>query len=411
MHHFLSLLLLSFFTTGSAFASFDSYPDTTQDVGSTFVTHFDTYPETVQDVCSTCVTQFENLYFNPKSSAFLTLGENIDLDKSIYLEDKRGYIWKNRNRETFPSKREQKTFGSSLIVLESNSTPNHSNHYFHFLEHLLALWTFGGEENREQIDLFLLASNGSTPPKNWKGTNDITYHLIKAAFPNAEILAWKEFMAVSPEHLIRFETALVSDRSMEIFKTEPYRTDRMLGSYFQSLTKESLDHLATCVYDYFQTEITPTDELVVTYIPRFEKRWLQPECEEQLLAQIRELPNVRLQVIDLAAIPFEEQIQVIANTDVLLGVHGNGFSNVLFLPSHATVIELFPEKSFRVEYRILAKARELAYWGWIDQRGWMGDRAVERTGCFGVVRHIYGTVKVEVDPIVSVIRQIKKPAL
>jgi hypothetical protein len=161
-----------------------------------------------------------------------------------------------------------------------------------------------------------------------------------------------------------------------------------------------MDRFAEAVQSYAKGQKKSSKNLVVTYVLRNEPRRLDPAQENELLEKIRQIPSIDLQIVDFAKLSFPEQVQIAANTDILLGVHGNGMSHTLFLPQGAALIEIFPENTFRVEYWIFAKIRKLDYFGWVPGRGWLED---EKKKAFG------GTVdipvkNVDIDAIVSVIK-------
>lgn len=360
---------------------------------------------TTQKILPTGFSYFENLYFHPAKRMFYTIGNEINLEKAIYTVEKRGFVWEKYKRPPF-SLRERavkRMPGTSVIVFERTCTSGHVGHYFHFLEHLLGIWNFGGEERKEDVKLVLLAFHGEEEtPKNWKGPNEVTAHLIRALFPHAEVKVWADFVQGNREDLC-FEKVITSDRAMEFRKQEPYGTDRMLGGYFQSLSKESSEGMVDVVHAYAGVKKRESKKKLVTYVKRSFPRRLVPEMEEKLLARIRELRGVELRVVDFAEMNFQEQIRAVANTDVLLGVHGNGLSHTLFLPKGATLIELFPSHSFRVEYRIFAKLRGVNYYGLTTGEGWIGDSTAERVGWFGEIN--YPIEKLDIDAIISVIKE------
>lgn len=53
-------------------------------------------------------------------------------------------------------------------------------------------------------------------------------------------------------------------------------------------------------------------------------------------------PKAVVSVVDLGAMSLEEQLQLINQTDLLIGMHGAGMTHALFLPEGARVIEFFP---------------------------------------------------------------------
>jgi len=367
--------------------------------------------QTTQQILPPCYGYFENLYFDAARTTFFTLGKKADLSKAIFTHEKRKCSW--RNFAFMPFKLCSKAFdpisGLTAIAFERKSTPLHSRHYFHFLEHVIGLWNFGGESKREDVKLFLFAGNGEMePPENWKGANEITLHLVKALFPQAQIKLWGDFVNESQKG-VRFEKVITSDRCMEYLKKEPYYTERMLGEYYRYLTPASLDRMALAVHTYCGVNRIKNDKLIVTYVPRPEPRCLTPIIEKQLLEKIEQLPNVELRVVDFACLNFKDQVNAVANTDVLLGVHGNGLSHTLFLPKGSTLIELFPKDCLRVEYRIFAQIRELNYFGMISGRGWIDDETAETLGVFGEHQAVVNDI--DVDSIVSVIHNCLKSTI
>jgi hypothetical protein len=368
-------------------------------------------PFTKQEILPTGFGYFENLYFDNPSRTFLAFGDHtLDVRKAIYSYERRGYTCENIKypRSSFSKGvlKDPLFFvpGTTIIIFERQRTPNHFYHFFHCLEHMVGIWCFGGEKFRDEVNLFLIAGNGDLSLKKATEENNISTHLIKAFFPNAEIKLWKDFINESRDKLLCFERVLSSDRCMEHTKQEPYKTDRMLGGYFQQLTKEKLDSLALAVQTYAEVEQAQIEKMVVTYIVRgTTKRNLSSICEKELLDRIGRLPNVELKAVDFAKLSFKEQVNIAANSDVLLGLHGNGLSHILFLPTNATVIEIFPKDTFRAEYRILAKARGFNYFGLIEGRGLITDEIVEKYGVFGKTVDI-SVNSVDVDKVIMLLQ-------
>lgn len=66
------------------------------------------------------------------------------------------------------------------------------------------------------------------------------------------------------------------------------------------------------------------------------------------------------------AVPFVSQLHIVANTDILVGIHGAGLTHSLFLPSWAAVFELYHCED-RGCYSDLARLRGLKYATWEDE--------------------------------------------
>jgi len=62
-------------------------------------------------------------------------------------------------------------------------------------------------------------------------------------------------------------------------------------------------------------------------------------------------------------VPFQEQLETIRNTDILVGIHGAGFTHLLFLPDWAHVLELYNCEDPGC-YKDLARLRGVGYSTW-----------------------------------------------
>jgi hypothetical protein len=66
-------------------------------------------------------------------------------------------------------------------------------------------------------------------------------------------------------------------------------------------------------------------------------------------------------VSTMATLSFEEQVQLMAGTGLLIAPHGAHLQNIMFLPAHAAVIELWPFLMKKSTYRHLATQLDLHY--------------------------------------------------
>lgn len=361
-------------------------------------------PRTEQHILPDCFAHLEHLYFETNTQTFFTIGKKIKPTKGINLVEERGYLFKQYENHPPTNQVPVQVSGTTVFILEKQGTPDHFVHFFHFLEHLVGLWNFGGEKYREDVKRFVFAGNGIKNVEGWQGANQVNYHLVRALFPHAKIQTWKDFLEDYPNETLHFERVLTSDRAMEKYKKEPYYTARLLGGHFTHFTKPSLDHLASSVWEYCGAKRNPSHRKQITFVKREHSRRLTADCQQQLLSRIQALPQFLLKIVDLAALSFKEQVQLIANTDILLGVHGNGLSHALFLPEGGSLIEIFPPSSFRVEYRILTQARKLNYFGWMPPIGWLTDANAEKLGSYGEVW--VEELETDVDAIMALLESL-----
>lgn len=93
--------------------------------------------------------------------------------------------------------------------------------------------------------------------------------------------------------------------------------------------------------------------------------------EDELLTAIKGVvpEGDRVDGLQLDALPMKEQLQIISNTDVLLGMHGAGLSHTLFLSPHAALLEFYPTywPQANKHFRSFASWRRLHYQSWQNQ--------------------------------------------
>lgn len=107
-------------------------------------------------------------------------------------------------------------------------------------------------------------------------------------------------------------------------------------------------------YDIKDKPGYPTRPLVLTFIDRREKRSLVDK--EAYINHLKILyPDVEINLVNFASLPFAEQLRTIRNTDILAGVHGAGLTHGIFLQPSSTMVEILPRDFNHKGFRNLAK--------------------------------------------------------
>lgn len=344
---------------------------------------------------------FENLYFDVQTSTFFGLGKNVIPEKAIALKGNRGYQFQMADFLPNGNQKPVLLQGTTLFLFESSYTDFYLRHFFHLLEHIVGIWSFYGDEYREDVKLIVFAADGHWRG-DWKGPNSINQHLMKALFPNAIVKTWSEFLEDYKRQCLMMERVFTSDREITFSSPICGKINKMLGEALPYLNVESLDRMSAHVNAYAKTARQRSSSLRVTMIRRTPPRTLSRKLERRLVNGIKALPGVDLKVVDFATISFQEQINIVGNTDVLLGVHGNGLSHILFLPPGASVIEIFPKDSLQIDYRLYANARELDYCGIIANIGILEDEKAYNTGPYGDSNTMI--TELDIDLVLSKIR-------
>lgn len=81
----------------------------------------------------------------------------------------------------------------------------------------------------------------------------------------------------------------------------------------------------------------------------------------------KNIPQANINAIQIDLMPIKEQIKLIYNTNVLVGVHGAGLAYALLLRSGSTVIELFPSSYKRSPN---PHFQQFAYWADVHYDRW-----------------------------------------
>jgi protein O-GlcNAc transferase len=73
---------------------------------------------------------------------------------------------------------------------------------------------------------------------------------------------------------------------------------------------------------------------------------------------------INLTRIDFGTIPFKEQMALVRQTDIFLGMHGAGMTHTLWLHEESVVVELFPKGWHQSTMRNISKWLGRAYLSW-----------------------------------------------
>ncbi|XP_066153392.1 EGF domain-specific O-linked N-acetylglucosamine transferase isoform X2 [Euwallacea fornicatus] len=89
--------------------------------------------------------------------------------------------------------------------------------------------------------------------------------------------------------------------------------------------------------------------------------------EKELLESVKDDESIEVKrVVYNRDISFKEQLEITANSDVLVGVHGAGLTHLLFLPDWAAVFEIYNCEDANC-YADLSRLRGLHYVTWRDK--------------------------------------------
>ncbi|XP_055851500.1 EGF domain-specific O-linked N-acetylglucosamine transferase [Episyrphus balteatus] len=104
----------------------------------------------------------------------------------------------------------------------------------------------------------------------------------------------------------------------------------------------------------------------ITFLSR-KTKYRQALNEDELIAEISGNRDYFVRRISFErGMSFSDQLQIIRNTDILIGMHGAGLTHLLFLPNWATIFELYNCEDPNC-YKDLARLRGVSYITWKDK--------------------------------------------
>lgn len=320
----------------------------------------------------------ENVLMTPRNGSIFT--ERLP-DQSIANHPLRFYKYLNKDLAGAP---EVFLDGLTLVFLEAPETKCFIKHYFHLLEHVVGSYACFASNPKEEVKNIFILSDGHYHLRPWRGPNQMNEHLLRAIFPSATVWTPSDLVRTFKKSTIQLEKALFSDRLVSFSHPLCQKTSKMLAVALHHIPPKKIEDMALLLRDYFGIQRESSENLRVTYVARRDPpRFMKPELERKLMRKLEKMPEVQAQTVDFATISYKNQIQIINNTDVLLGIHGNGLSHLLFLPKHAAVIELFPPDAQALDYRLYADAKGLRYYGVICNQGIKDKDFAYEHGMFG----------------------------
>ena len=117
------------------------------------------------------------------------------------------------------------------------------------------------------------------------------------------------------------------------------------------------------------------------------------------------LPTLSVRAVELADLPFVEQLPLFRAAAVLTGMHGAGYANLIFLPPGAVVAELCPLGYCTQSFERLSARLGLTYLRWTNsiaanaKAGY--DTIVDPAQFVGLMRRALAEVRVPTLPVRS----------
>jgi len=222
-------------------------------------------------------------------------------------------------------------------------------HYFHFMEIIIALYSYIREyAPGARVEKIYIGLVTCTP---------LHEAVIAALFPGADIIIIIESEAV--ENLIYIDADYVISP-----------INKFLDPLLMLAAKWG-DQMRRDIYKYLGVGEIPLPEsefeVKGEQLPKcmYSKRY-PPRCfsdaDDEKIVNFLSI-KTDLFSAEFSGVPWHEQVIQTSKCDMMFGIHGNGLTNLLWLPPHATVIEVFPRGAHHYDYQLMCEVMGLRYYG------------------------------------------------
>ncbi|KAK0451216.1 uncharacterized protein EV420DRAFT_1561523 [Desarmillaria tabescens] len=305
--------------------------------------------------------------------------------------------------------------GNTLLV---NEPSQFLGHFYHLVAELLfgvqAFW-HGAFSAASVADVYSAKFTYPGPPAfdrmifsqsygdGWRDYPGFNAYVLRAAFPSLTIedkQDWEDRIAatsgLSVDRAWHFPLVLLTDRSAshrgvlcgthtqriaseawEYMREQSRLMGIKVGGWWEPIRASVLKFSGLDVVRQDGDDLPMPDKVVITYISRqgTSRRRLTDEAHDSLVTALEELVEKKkdegweLNVMQAERMSKDAQVHAAARTTILLGVHGNGLTHLLFMPPTkvSTVIEIFYPGGFAHDYHWTTRALGMSHFAvWND---------------------------------------------
>ncbi|KAK0219115.1 hypothetical protein IW262DRAFT_1080213 [Armillaria fumosa] len=231
----------------------------------------------------------------------------------------------------------------------------------------------------------------------WRDRPGFNAYFMRAAFPSVAIedkQDWEDRIAAtsgsSVDRAWHFPLVLLTDRSAshhgavcgsqtqriaseawEYMRDQSRLMGTKVGGWWEPIRASVLRFSGMDVVRPGGDDLQMPDKVVITYISRqnTERRRLTDEAHDSLVTALQELVERKkdegweLNIMYAEQMSKDAQVHAAARTTIMLGVHGNGLTHLLFMPPTkvSMVIEIFYPGGFAHDYQWTTRALGMSH--------------------------------------------------
>ncbi|KDR82602.1 hypothetical protein GALMADRAFT_57116 [Galerina marginata CBS 339.88] len=291
--------------------------------------------------------------------------------------------------QVISTKEAKKLFGTGAqtidgVTLLVNDPPQFITHYYHWSAEL---W-YGFWRTYSSLDPSISAEGNTTLPPvrrilfnhldnfHWRDYASMNQLVVRSSFPSVTmefVDDWRDRIEMGRPFV--FERVLVADRSAAMLAYNYARYQRTAAaafalpgsmSWWQPIRNNVVEFAGLDPEVGGGTTGTP----VITYISRqkWGRRMLIPEHHNKLVQELYKLRDeygYEVNVVEAENMSRVEQIRLAARTTIMMGVHGNGLTSLVWMKPtpRSTVMEFFYPQGFAHDYEYTTRALGMVHYG------------------------------------------------
>jgi len=284
-------------------------------------------------------------------------------------------------------------FGSGIQTIDGNTFLANDpvqfiTHYFHWSAEI---W-YGFWRTYSSLDRSITPEGKTVLPplsrvvfthlsnQQWQDYAHMNEWVFRSSFPSATmefIDDWRDRAEMGKAFV--YERVVVADRSAAMLSESFIRFQRSAASAFMIPSSPNWwSPIRNNVVGFTGLDlsvgnsvgIATNDTPVITYISRqsWGRRMLKPADHEKLvqeLYKLRDKYGYEVNVVNPEKMSRVEQLQLAARTTIMMGVHGNGLTSLVWMKPtpRSTVIEFFFPDGFAHDYEYTTRALGMTHYG------------------------------------------------
>lgn len=281
--------------------------------------------------------------------------------------------------------------GTSWILLCPQDQSGLIDHYFHFMEYLVALWPVDQLHQRQHRATVESVNHVVLGPKllhhHWQrvGQFEMNAALLQALHPNATIWDGDHPLPYASQgtQWVSFERAVITERFGTTTNEEVQHTNKMdmavarwAMHHDQTIWEGMKDRVlanfcpgscrpraSVAFYPVLHKTFDGLEYSACVRKPRLSyisRQQNERRLSDGVAQKLEELLTTKwstyfdVQIVYMQNLSPEDQLRLAARTDILLGIHGNGLTHGFWMPRGGVVVELLVQGSCLRDFQFFA---------------------------------------------------------